>query len=147
MFVKEIMTKTPACCAPEDDLEYVTKLMLDHNCGAIPVCDGAKIIGVITDRDIAVRGFTKAGNPLSLEVRELMTQPVFTIGEWDHIDNAIELMEEKQVRRLPVVDRNGRIVGILSQSDLAKQLSAPKLAQLLKGVSMPVEETIVVPAP
>jgi CBS domain-containing protein len=121
MFVTEIMTPAPIVCAPDDTADYAAKLMLNHNVGEIPVCDGAKVIGVVTDRDITVRGTATGKSPADLEVRALMTQPVYTAGELDPVERAADLMERKHVRRLPVVDRNGRLVGILSQTDLARE--------------------------
>jgi len=122
MYVTEIMTPAPVVCAPGDKADYAAKLMLNHEIGEIPVCDGAKIVGVVTDRDIAVRGTATGKNPGDLEVRALMTQPVYTANEFDQIDRAVDLMDRKHVRRLPVVDRNGRLVGMLSRTDLVRQM-------------------------
>ena len=122
MYVTEIMTPAPVVCAPGDKADYAAKLMRNHNVGEIPVCDGPKIIGVVTDRDITVRGTATGENPADIEVRLLMSQPVYTAGEFDQVDHAIDVMERKHLRRLPVVDRNGRLVGILSRTDLPRQL-------------------------
>jgi len=121
MYVTEIMTPAPIVCAPGDTADYAAKLMLDHNVGELPVCDGAKVIGVVTDRDITVRGTATGKSPADLEVRALMTQPVYTAGEFDPVERAAGLMERKHLRRLPVVDRNGRLVGMLSRTDLARE--------------------------
>jgi len=121
MYVTEIMTPAPIVCTPDDTADYAAKLMLNHNVGELPVCDGAKVIGVVTDRDITVRGTATGKNPGDLEVRALMTQPVYTAGEFDPVERAAGVMERKHLRRLPVVDRNGRLVGILSQTDLTRE--------------------------
>jgi len=120
MYVREIMTPAPIVCGPHDTVDYAAKLMLNHNVGEIPVCDGAIVIGVVTDRDITVRATATGKSPMEIEVRALMTQPVYTAGEFDLIERAAELMEAQHVRRVPVVDRNWRLVGILSQTDLAR---------------------------
>jgi CBS domain-containing protein len=120
MFVREIMTPMPIVCGPDDTADYAAKLMLNHNVGEIPVCDGAKVIGVVTDRDIAVRGTATGKNPRDIEVRALMTRPVFIAGEFDLVELAAGLMEREHVRRLPVVDRAGRLIGIVSQSDFGR---------------------------
>ena len=73
MKIKDVMTEAPAVCTPETTLEAVAKLMLEHDCGEIPVCDGAEVIGVVTDRDIACRAFTGSKNPLQVQVGEIMT--------------------------------------------------------------------------
>jgi len=120
MYVREIMTPAPIVCGPNDTVDYAAKLMLNHNVGEIPVCDGAIVIGVVTDRDITVRATATGKSPTQIEVRALMTQPVYTAGEFDLIERAAELMEAQHIRRVPVVDRNWRLVGILSQTDLAR---------------------------
>lgn len=135
MYVTEIMTPAPITCTPDDKADYAAKLMLVHDCGEIPVCDGPKVIGVITDRDITVRAVAKGKNPADVEVRSLMTQPVYTASQFDPLDKATELMDQKHIRRLPVIDRNGRLVGILSQTDIAR------FAKAREG------EFIAVPAP
>jgi CBS domain-containing protein len=135
MYVTEIMTPAPVTCGPDDKLDYAAKLMLNHDCGEIPVVDGPKVIGVITDRDITIRAVASGKDPHDVEVRSLMTQPVYTTGEFDSIERATDLMDRKHIRRLPVVDRNGRLVGILSKTDLVRQ------------VNVPSEEFVAVPAP
>lgn len=121
MFVREIMTPMPIVCGPEDSADYAAKLMLNHNVGEIPVCDGATVVGVVTDRDITVRCTATGKNPGHIEVRAVMTQPVYVAGEFDLVERAAGLMEREHVRRLPVVDRAGRLIGIISQTDLARQ--------------------------
>ncbi len=121
MYVTEIMTPAPVVCAPDDKADYAAKLMLNHNIGEVPVCDGPKLLGVVTDRDITVRATATGKNPGDIEVRTLMTQPVYTAHEFDPIEKAADLMESKHVRRLPVIDQNGRLVGILSRTDLVRE--------------------------
>ncbi|HEV2720551.1 MAG TPA: CBS domain-containing protein, partial [Thermoanaerobaculia bacterium] len=121
MYVTEIMTPAPVVCSPDDKADYAAKLMLNHNIGEIPVCDGPKLLGVVTDRDITVRGTATGKSPGDIEVRTLMTHTVYTANEFDQVEKAADLMESKHVRRLPVVDRNGRLVGILSRTDLVRE--------------------------
>ena len=122
MYVTEIMTPAPVVCTPDDKADYAAKLMLTHNIGDIPVCDGPKVIGIVTDRDITVRGTSTGKSPADIEVRTLMSHPVYTAGEFDQVEHAVDVMERQHLRRLPVVDRNGRLVGILSRTDLARQV-------------------------
>ena len=134
MKINDIMTPAPICCAPDTPLDAVSKLMLEHDCGEIPVCDGGKLAGVITDRDIAVRGFTTGRNPLDTPVSAVMTKRPLSIGENADLVEALELMEEHQVRRLPVT-RDGKVVGIVSQADLVQALPERKMVELLRAVS------------
>jgi CBS domain-containing protein len=135
MLVKDVMTANPNCCKPTDKLDTVAKMMLDHDCGEIPVCDGTKLVGVITDRDITCRAVAVGKNPAAVPVLEGMTRDVYTIGVNDKIDKALELMETKLVRRLPVVDDSGQIVGIVSQADLVAKAPILKVARTMRSVS------------
>ena len=116
MKIQELMTKAPACCAPDTPLDAVSKLMLERDCGAIPVCDGEKLVGVVTDRDIVVRAFTAGRNPLDTPASAVMTKQPVVVGENEDADMAAALMEEHQVRRLPVT-REGKLIGIVSARD------------------------------
>ena len=111
MLVREIMTRNPICCTPNERLDKVALMMLEHDCGEIPITENGKLLGVITDRDIACRGVAHR-KALDTPVRELMTRKPFTITADVHVDHAIELMEMKQVRRVPVVNATGELVGI-----------------------------------
>jgi CBS domain-containing protein len=134
MKIKEVMTKAPACCALDTPLDAVTKLMIEHDCGGIPVCDGGRLVGVVTDRDIVVRGFTTGRNPLDTPVSAVMTKHPIVIGENEDADVAAALMEENQVRRLPVT-REGKVIGIVSQADIVSFLPERKVVNLMKAVS------------
>ena len=135
MLIKDMMTKAPACCKPSDTLDQVAKLMRDRDCGEIPVCDGTKIVGVITDRDITIRAVASGKTPMAVPVSEVMTHNVSTIREDEKLDKALALMEDELVRRLPVVDETGKIVGIVSQADLVAKIPSLKVARMMKAVS------------
>ena len=122
MLVKEIMTDNPACCTPETNLQEVARLMLDNDCGAIPVIENKnnkRPIGVITDRDITVRAVAKGDNPLDLTVDAVMTKGIVTVKGDASIEECVRLMEDNQVRRIPVVDNNGGCIGMVAQADIA----------------------------
>jgi len=140
MLVKDVMTKAPTCCKPSDRLDSVAKLMLEHDCGEIPVCDGSKLIGVITDRDITCRAVAAGKTPIAVPASDVMTKTIYTVGADDTADAALELMEKYQIRRLPVVDSQGAIVGILSEADLATKVPGRKIARLMKAVSQKVSK-------
>ncbi|HUJ14236.1 MAG TPA: CBS domain-containing protein, partial [Thermoanaerobaculia bacterium] len=135
MLIKDVMTTKPVCCDPADTLDTVAKLMLEHDCGEIPVCDGAKILGVITDRDITLRVVAAGRTPSAVTVRDVMTNNVVTIRDTDKVDRALELMEEKLVRRLPVVNDDDKLVGIVSEADLVAKMPAMRVARLVRSVS------------
>ncbi|HEX6639981.1 MAG TPA: CBS domain-containing protein [Thermoanaerobaculia bacterium] len=135
MLIKEVMTANPTCCKPTDKLDSVAKLMLAHDCGEIPVCDGTKLVGVITDRDIVCRAIAAGKTPVAVPVSDVMTREVHTVAEDDKLEEALELMEEKLVRRLPVVNDSGRIVGIVSQADLVAKAPMLKVARTIRSVS------------
>ncbi len=137
MAVKDIMTAKPVCCTPDTRLEDVARLMLQHDCGEIPVCEAGKLIGVVTDRDITIRTLAKGRDPLGVAVRQVMTAKVFTVRPGDSIEKVLSIMERRQVRRLPVVDSRGKLVGIVAQADIAESLPEQKSGELLFEISHP----------
>jgi CBS domain-containing protein len=134
MLVKEIMTMAPTCCAPETRLDIVAKMMLNHNCGVIPVCDGHRLVGVITDRDIVCRAVAKGMTPLAIAAGEVMSKPVYTVREDENIEAALATMQKRRVRRLPVVEETGDMTGIITQSDIAGHVPDLELANLVRHI-------------
>ncbi len=136
MNVKEIMTKDPACCAPHDSLEKAVKLMIDFDCGEIPVVDDLDMpVGVVTDRDIVCRTIGKGLNPLEMTVADCMSSPIVSVMPDDTLDRCYEVMEENQIRRVPVVDAGGKCVGIVSLADIARNVSKADSGEILQEVS------------
>ncbi|MGZ4808899.1 MAG: CBS domain-containing protein [Thermoanaerobaculia bacterium] len=135
MLVRDVMTKSPICCEPIDKLDRVARLMRDQDCGVVPVCDGTKLVGVITDRDITCRGVASGKVPAAVAAADVMTKTVFSIRDDENAEAAIDLMKEKQVRRLPVLDDAGYLVGIVSPSDLAPLFASEHVADFLLAVS------------
>jgi CBS domain-containing protein len=125
MRVGQVMTPRVQSCRPADSLDYAAQLMWRHDCGCVPVCadDGAsRPIGVITDRDICMCALFK-GRPLSqLTVREALSdQPLYVCQPEDSLAQAEELMRQARVRRLPVIESDGTLVGLISLADLARE--------------------------
>ena len=118
MKVSEVMTPNPATVSPGDTLRHAAAMMDDLNVGALPVCDGAHLVGIITDRDITVRAIA-AGKDSGCRVSEAMTDEVRACPIDADIDAAERMMQELQIRRVPVVDTDEHLVGILSLGDLA----------------------------
>jgi CBS domain-containing protein len=138
MKVRDLMTRHPICCSPDDSLETAARRMADGDCGAIPVIDEVERfpIGIITDRDIVVRAVATAGTT-DLRVRDCMTAPAVTVTEDMDLNDCVSLLEQAQLRRLIVVDRDGRCSGIVAQADIASHASKRKTGELLRYVSQP----------
>ena len=142
MRVKDIMTPAPACCSPTDSLESVARLMVVHDCGSIPVCEGEgakRVLGLVTDRDIVVRAVAAGRNPLDLRASDLMSHPIATVRDDADLDAAVHTLEENQVRRLPVVDHVGALVGMVSQADVARNATTAQSGHLVQSVSKGID--------
>ena len=138
MTVASVMTKTPACCTPKTSLTDVAGMMVDNNCGQIPVVEdftSHKLAGVITDRDIATRIVAKGHNSAEAEVCDCMTTPCVSVSGDTSLKSCCELMETNKIRRLPVVDNQGCVVGIVSLADVVRNASVETSASVLKEVS------------
>ena len=126
MTCAELMTPAPTCCHPEHTAVDAAELMQREDVGLVPVVDGqnAKLIGVLTDRDIVIKVIAAGRDPRGTSVGEVMTpDPVACLAQ-ESIEFVMELMSSRQVRRIPIVDKDGSIVGIVSQADLATRLSS-----------------------
>lgn len=123
MKVQEIMTKNPACVQPSTSLQQAAKLMVDSDCGGIPVCDKQtnKLVGFFTDRDIVCRLLAKGINPLDKTAQDVMSTDLHTINLNASVEDCIQMMEDFQVRRILVTDNNKQLLGIVAQADLARQ--------------------------
>jgi len=142
MKVKQIMTPEPACCTPDNTAREAATLMRDHDCGSIPVVEdttGNRLVGTVTDRDLAIRGLAEGKGP-DTPVRDLMTRdPVTSVPE-DDVENVRQVMVQEQVRRVPVVDDNGAIVGIVAQADIAREDGAAsdrEVGRIVEAISEP----------
>jgi len=136
MLIKDAMTVSPICCKPDDTLDTVARLMAEHDCGFIPICEpSGKLAGVVTDRDITCRAVAAGNIPTAIRVKDVMTKIVYTIRQDEDVQAAIELMEAQQIRRLPVVNDDGKVVGIIAPSDLAPTFASTNVADFLLAVS------------
>jgi len=138
MKVNEIITHDPEVIRPETALIEAAQKMKSMDIGMLPVCDGDRLVGVITDRDITVRGVAQGSDPKTARVQEVMTPEVIYCFDDEDVKEAAKKMEEKQVRRLPVLNREKRLVGIVSLGDLAVRTGKEHLAgEVLERVSEP----------
>ena len=136
MRVNECMSREVQVATPDETLQEAAKTMADIDAGFLPVSDGARLVGIITDRDIAVRGVAKGVQP-DARVREVMSDEVLYCFEDQLTDDVLDNMADIQVRRLPVVDRNKRLVGVISISDLAEGGDESQAGETLRDIARP----------
>jgi CBS domain-containing protein len=136
MKVSEVMTRDVQTVRPDEPVQQAASFMLSADAGSVPVTDGDRLIGMITDRDIAVRGVAKGYGP-DTPVRQLMTDDIICVREDDDVDDVASKMSEAQVRRLPVIDDQERLCGIVSLGDLSRDADEDAAAEALEGVSEP----------
>jgi CBS domain-containing protein len=133
---RDVMTANPACCRPDTPLEQVARLMVQHDCGEIPVIDtDEQPIGVVTDRDIVCRIVAEGRNPLAYTAETCMSQPVVMVDISAPLDEVVATMEKHQVRRVPVIDENGCCVGMIAQADVAWNAQEREVGELVREVS------------
>jgi CBS domain-containing protein len=142
MRVFQIMTPNPACCTRDTTARDAARLMKQHDCGSIPVVETLeerRLVGTVTDRDLAIRGFAEGRGP-DTPVHELMTDGPITAAPEDEGEIVREVMIAQQVRRVPVVDENGAVVGIVAQADLARvegAASDQEVGRIVEAISDP----------
>ena len=142
MLVKDVMTTDPACCTAETSLTDVANLMVDNDCGEIPVIENENSgipVGVVTDRDIVCRVVAKGFNPAEKTAADCMTIPVVTVTKDTTVEDCCRIMEEKMIRRVPVVDENGACCGIVALADIARQDQKNIAGEVTKEVSEPTQ--------
>ena len=139
MQVMELMSKNPACCTPATPLRQVARMMLDCDCGEIPFIDNEQSrrpIGVIADRDITCRTLAQGKNPIDMVAGDCMTTPCITISQHASMVDCCHLLEEHRIRRMPVIDDEGRCCGIITQADIAQKMDQ-MAAEVVRQVSQP----------
>ena len=137
MKIRDVMTRDAQLARPDDTLQRAAQLMQQCDCGILPVADGDRLVGIITDRDIAVRCIAQGKGP-DAKVRDGMTQEVLYCFDSEETQHVCQNMADIQVRRLPVVNRDKRLVGIVSLSDLARKEA--NTAKALRGIARPSEQ-------
>jgi CBS domain-containing protein len=135
--VNEVMTARPRVATPETTLSQVAELMDAEDVGAVPVVDGDQLAGMVTDRDIVVRAIAKGKDPRGMPVREVTSRDVVSVTADQDLSEALRLMAAHQVRRLPVVDDNNRLVGVVSQADIALEAKEKDVGGLVAEISEP----------
>lgn len=136
MKVSEVMTRNVQTIRPDQSAREAASFMLRADAGSIPVTEGDRLVGMITDRDIAVRGIAMGNGP-ETPVRELMTNDIVCVRDSDDVEDAASRMGKAQVRRLPVIDSQERLCGIVSLGDLSRESNSDTAGEALEGVSQP----------
>jgi CBS domain-containing protein len=145
MKAREIMTDHPACCLPDDTLQHAAQLMEKNDCGCLPVVEDTesnRLIGVVTDRDLALRGMAR-GKDLQTPVREVMSDSPSCCSPEDEIQEVERIMAERQVRRVPVINDAGCCVGMIAQADLIREeqrASDREVREVVERISEPSRE-------
>lgn len=141
MQVKDIMTNDPACCTPDTPLLEAARLMLDYDCGEIPVISSEEMkmpIGVVTDRDIVCRTLGVGLDPTDMTAGEIMSTPIVTVTPETDFQECKRILEEKQIRRVPVVNERGAICGIVALADITKYGTKEDAGEVLQEVNVEI---------
>ena len=133
--VHEVMSDSPRCVTPDTTISEAAELMEEEDVGSLPVLDGEQLAGMVTDRDIVIRAIAKGKDPRGMPVREVASRELFTIQANDDLSDALKLMAARQVRRLPVVDEENRLVGVLAQADVAVGAREKAVGEMLEEIS------------
>ena len=129
------MTVKPRTVKTGDSVVEAAKLMRGEDAGIAPIVDGDRLVGVVTDRDIAIRVVAEGRDPQSTKVEEVASQNVVTIDPQQDLDEALRLMAQHQLRRLPVVEEDGKLVGIVAQADVARHADADRTGRVVEEIS------------
>ncbi|MDQ2913605.1 MAG: CBS domain-containing protein [Chloroflexota bacterium] len=136
MKVRELMTKQPTTVEPDATLGEVATLMKQEDCGSIPVVEGGRLVGIVTDRDIVIRGIAAGVDPKTQRVSKVMSSDPVTVGPDEDVAEVEKKMADRQVRRLPVVE-GGKLVGIIVTAQVARAGDDRKIGETLKEISEP----------
>ena len=135
MKVHDIMTSTVKVARPNESIRCAARAMRTMNVGSLPVCDGERLVGMVTDRDIICRGLADSSNPSKLTAESVMTKGIVYCKADEDVEDALHIMEEKQIRRLPVIDDNKRMVGMLSIGDISHSVPRDLSGEVICAVS------------
>jgi CBS domain-containing protein len=133
--VKDAMTSNPCTIDADKTVDYAAKMLKDENVGLAPIVEGQRLVGTLTDRDIVVRVVAEGRDPKTVRVSEVASTNLITIDPQQDLDEALRLMASHQVRRLPVVEEDGRVVGVLAQADVAKEATEKKVGEMVEEIS------------
>ncbi len=135
--VSDVMTTRPRAVTPDTPVTQVAELMREEDVGAIPVVQDDKLVGMVTDRDIVVRAVAQGKDPRGMPVAEVSSRELVTVDPDQDLSDALQLMAQHQVRRLPVVDEDNHLIGVVSQADVAREVKDKAAGELLEDISRP----------
>jgi CBS domain-containing protein len=133
--IRELMTVRPRTVKTGDSIVEAAKLMKGEDSGIAPIVDGDRLVGVLTDRDIAIRVVAEGRDPRETKVEEIASQNLVTVDPHQDLDEALRLMAKHQVRRLPVVEEDGKLVGIVAQADVARPADDARTGEVVEDIS------------
>ncbi|MDQ3876246.1 MAG: CBS domain-containing protein [Actinomycetota bacterium] len=133
--IRDVMTPNPSTLSADSSVAEAAKLMKREDVGVIPVVEGERLVGTVTDRDIAIRVVAEGKDPSSVSMREIASTDLVTIDPQQNVGKALRLMADHQVRRLPVVEADGRLVGIVAQADVAQEAEPAHVGEAVEEIS------------
>ena len=133
--IREVMTSKLCSIDADKPVAYAAKMMRDEDVGLAPIVEGDRLVGTLTDRDIAIRVVAEGRDPESTSVREVASTDVVTVDPQQDLDEALRLMAQHQVRRIPVVEEDGRLVGVVAQADVARQADDRQTGEVVEQIS------------
>ena len=133
--IKDVMTSNPCTIDADKSVAYAAKMMLEEDVGLAPIVEDDKLIGMLTDRDIAVRVVAEGRDPGQVKVRDVASPRVVTVDPQQDLDEALRIMAKHQVRRLAVVEEDGKLVGVVAQADVAREGDDKKTGKLVEEIS------------
>ena len=137
--VQDVMTSRPRAVSPDTPISEAAQLMETEDVGALPVLEGEQLAGMVTDRDIVVRAVAKGKDPRGMPVREVSSRDIVSVRADEDLSEALRLMASHQVRRLPVVDDDNRLIGVVSQADVAMEAKEKHVGEMVEEISKPAE--------
>jgi CBS domain-containing protein len=133
--VQDLMTRNPCSIAADKSVAYAAKMLRDEDVGLAPIVQGDRLVGTVTDRDIAIRAVAEGKDPESTKVKEIASINLVTVDPHQDLDEALKLMAKYQVRRLPVVEDGGRLVGVVAQADVARNVDEKQTGWVVEEIS------------
>ena len=133
--IRDLMSKQPCAIDADKPVSYAAKMMRDEDVGLAPIVEGEKLIGTLTDRDIAIRVVAEGKDPDRTKTRDVATTRLVTVDPQQDLDEALRLMAQHQVRRLPVVEEDGKLVGVVAQADVAREASGEQTGEVVEKIS------------
>jgi CBS domain-containing protein len=135
--IQDVMSANPCAIEADKPVAHAAKMMRDEDVGLAPIVEGERLVGTLTDRDIVTRVVAEGKDPQSVTVREAASTNLVTIDPQQNLDEALRLMAQHQVRRLPVVERDGRLIGVIAQADVAREATDKQTGDLVEEISHP----------